>query len=200
MPKLLTSPAKYTPAFHMLTHSANNKQEYERLYYNTDGIDFKLPDGFLLVRNDLTETEFELAVLDLNNQAVVYYNKVRQVDEVFLGAKPVVQCLVWRSTKRRYVGALRGVAGDVFFEYLLKTYNVVMSDNEQTLHGHQFWMYQIDRAMEEGMYVYKFDQISCELTRVYDETETVDFYGSEDEYWTKLLIISVDELPHTVSK
>ena len=69
---------------------------------------------------------------------VVYYNRVMIVGYIDLNARPVTQCLLWRTYDFKHGKVLQGVAGDVFFNYLLDQYQVIMSDNCQTGNGQQF--------------------------------------------------------------
>ncbi len=73
------------------------------------------------------------------SQEVVYYNRVIIQPDVVLNCRPVTQILVWRILKREHRAVLRDLAGKVFFDYLLESYNVIVSDMNQIHDGISFW-------------------------------------------------------------
>jgi hypothetical protein len=160
-----------------------------------------LPPSYRLIRIDgrLDDDKFEIALLDTATNAVVYYNRVIIVGDIYLEAKPVTQCLVWRTTNYPHSEVLHGVAGDVFFKYLLEAYQVIMSDNAQTGNGQQFWLTQISRALYENLFVYYYDSMRCKLQLIGNEGALEELkstmWGEDDSYCYQLAIISKVELP-----
>ena len=206
MPKLLVNGRKIAEEFAFLSSAERNSAFFSELT-KAVAVDIgrclsrPLPPSYRLIRIDgrLDDDKFEIALLDTATNAVVYYNRVIIVGDIYLEAKPVTQCLVWRTTNYPHSEVLHGVAGDVFFKYLLEAYQVIMSDNAQTGNGQQFWLTQISRALYENLFVYYYDSMRCKLQLIGNEGALEELkstmWGEDDSYCSQLAIISKVEVP-----
>ena len=134
MPKLLVNGRKIAEEFAFLSSAERNSAFFSELT-KAVAVDIgrclsrPLPPSYRLIRIDgrLDDDKFEIALLDTATNAVVYYNRVIIVGDIYLEAKPVTQCLVWRTTNYPHSEVLHGVAGDVFFKYLGKLFEQVVA-------------------------------------------------------------------------
>lgn len=97
---------------------------------------------------------------------------------------------MWRTVSEEHDIATRYLPKS-FFSYLLKTYSIVVSDEEQTGAGKRFWETMIDWAFTAHLNVYISDRTeeNRPLTVVKD---TDDLYENWDAFcWGK------DRDPHT---
>lgn len=67
------------------------------------------------------------------------------------GRTHCTQVMVWRTFLPEYQSALHGLA-KLFFAWLLETYEIVVSDQEQTGDGRRFWEYRINDAIADPQY------------------------------------------------
>lgn len=93
-----------------------------------------------------------IVLLDKNNNFVNYF--VRFIHKKLDGEKYATQVAVWRTTdptiprEEEY-----GIATKVFFDILLKKFDRIASDMQQTNDGRNFWMLQMARAARSGFKV-----------------------------------------------
>jgi hypothetical protein len=206
MPKLLVNGRKIAEEFAFLSNDDKNRELFLAL---TDAqskdigncLSDGLPPSYKLIRVDgrIADDRFEIALIELMTGSVVYYNRVMIVGYLDLNAKPVTQCLLWRSYDFQHSKVLHGVAGDVFFNYLLEEYQVIMSDNSQTGNGQQFWLSQLSRAIYESLFVYYYDVLSCSIKRIDSAEMLADLvdtmWGEADDFSYHLAAISKIPLP-----
>lgn len=140
MLKHLIQIAKITADFSHLVETEQNLALYQLLssgaeiVHEVDGL--ILPPGYRLIRvNDrlgINAVHFKLALVNDVAKEVVYYNRVVTHNDIELSCRPISQVLVWRTRKPQHTLILAGLATKVFFEYLIKRYDVVVSDVNQT--------------------------------------------------------------------
>lgn len=163
-----------------------------------------LPPGYRLIRVDsrldLNFEHFELAVLCDITHEVVYYNKVTVTNDKELHCRPVSQVLVWRTRKPQHNAALGGLATKIFFHYLIKSYDVVISDRNQTNEGMSFWQGRMYEALMYGLYVYAYDEMNAEIRQISNQDEVGNYqswlWGNKDHHPHRLAIISKIILPN----
>ncbi|PHM69040.1 hypothetical protein [Xenorhabdus kozodoii] len=209
MPLHLENIDKVAADFSHLNESERNRALYDVLNPLANEIvkdvdELILPPGYRLIRVDnrltLGRTHFELALLcDITNE-VVYYNKVIITNDVELNCRPVSQVLIWRTKKPTHNAALIGLASKIFFHYLIKSYDVVASDVNQTTEGMSFWQARMYEALQYRLYVYGYDVMSGEVRQISNEDE-VGYYqswlwGNAEHYMNRLAIISRIALPN----
>ena len=203
MPKNYLAQSKVDMEFQFLNSSALNRAEYLRLCSICTDISEEagvlLAPGYRLVRTVLDGSNFLLALLCDTAQEIVYYIRCELRGDLHLNAKPVTQVFLWRTSVHSHVRATTGVAGEVFFQYLVGRYTLVASDSYHTAPGREFWVRQTSRALGSGMFVYRYDRLLCALTRVVDHevirTNSADIWGDTDTYLNVLLVLSSEELP-----
>lgn len=210
---------------HQLYQSFKNKT-YDSFSIGTQIDGLILPDGYDLIRtNDfISESENEVmdkesAISDADNfltsiqksfpkksqialvshleQKVIYYNKLIINYDIALGCKPITQVLLWRTSDPRYKKIVRGLAEKVFFDYLLNNYNIIFSDNYQSVYGQRFWESCLLQAIDDGLYTYMYEQMSAKLvhlTRELFESKKAEIWGEEEKFAWILAIISKSEI------
>ncbi|MDE9434370.1 hypothetical protein KKI95_00005 [Xenorhabdus bovienii] len=209
MPMKLINVEKINEVFVHLNESLDNHSLYAELVngnYITDQIKgLSLAPGYRMVRVDgrfgdlMSQSHFELALVNDVSKEVVYYNRVIIQPDVVLNCRPVTQILVWRTLRREHRAVLHELAGLVFFGYLLERYNVIVSDMNQTHDGLSFWQSRMYDALAYNMYVYAYDMVTCELRRILTEDDVGRqeswLWGNLEHYQNRLAIISKSELP-----
>ncbi|KAA1181283.1 hypothetical protein [Photorhabdus heterorhabditis] len=209
MPKRLVNPDKVNEVFVHLNEGRDNRALYTTLMNGSDITSqingLLLAPGYRMVRVDgrledwISQSHFELALLNDVSQEVVYYNRVIIQPDVVLSCRPVTQILVWRILKREHRVVLRDLAGKVFFDYLLESYNVIVSDMNQTHDGISFWQARMYDALAYNMHVYAYDMITCELHKILSDKEIASkeswLWGDPEHHQNRLAIISKSELP-----
>jgi hypothetical protein len=106
---------------------------------------------------------------------------------------------VWQSgvwVKEGY-SYLDGLARKIFFDFLLKDNQVILTDSVQSWDGKRFWMNCIGRAFDKGLNVYYFDFKTEELIKIKDKqtweafkNEHKDIWGKTDRHKMKRMIIT----------
>lgn len=209
MPKQLFKPSEVQQTFAQLNMRISNEELFQAIV-NVPTMTpielaaISLPPGYQLVRIDnrlpaVPFEHFELVVINHLLREVVYYNRVIIQPDAFLNHLPVTQILVWRTPNPVHNAALQGLAGKVFTLYLLKNYNVVITDRHQTQQGQNFWLTRLYEALAANKFVYGYDMISCELRQIETPEQigqvTEWLWGDDDNYQNRLAIISVMPLP-----
>ncbi|MEI2263789.1 hypothetical protein [Erwinia sp. CGal63] len=207
MPARLINAAKVNEVFAHLNESKDNVVLYSAL---ANGKEIQLTGltlspGYRLVRVDgrlagkITQEHFELALINDVSEDVAYYNRVVIQPDVFLNCRPVTQVLVWRTQKPKHRKELHELAGEIFLGYLLKYYDVIISDMNQTYDGIAFWQARMYDALAYGLKVYAYDMISCELNEIKSDDDVGHYeqwlWGDLRHYQHRLAIISKLPLP-----
>lgn len=176
---------KLKDTFDVFEDDNNNRQQYEyyarRVLENISSrIRFDFEEGTRLVTVSPTErsTLLEILMLDDVSRMVLYYNKVEVAEIDFSPDAGVVQVLVWRS---RDDYRASGVTDRVFFDYLVKLYEMVVSDYEHTEQGQIMRERLLLDAIENPNY-------SCgifnkDIEEVITLESDVELAETMDEYW-----------------
>lgn len=115
----------------------------------------------------------EIYCLDSSIQKLTYSMEFKTKSNPVLGTF-VWQASVWHS---KIDPVTTGLPERVFFEYLLPTYETVLTDSRQSWDGKRFWMSMIPKAFEKGLNVYYFDFGTNQLTNIIDFTHWKSFYN-----------------------
>ncbi|WP_380179296.1 hypothetical protein [Kalamiella sp. sgz302252] len=211
MPAKFINATKVNEVFAHLNESEDNAALYSALA-NGEEVQIEgviLSPGYRLVRVDdrfagkISQSHFELALINDLSEDVAYYNRVVIQPDVFLNCRPVTQVLVWRTQKPKHRKELHELAGAVFLHYLLKRYDVIISDMNHTHDGIAFWQARIYDALAYGLKVYAYDMLSCELNQIRSEEEVGHYeqwlWGDINHYQNRLAIISKLALPVSAS-
>jgi hypothetical protein len=208
MPKLIVRPAVIRQEFAHLVRTADNAHLYQRIATAENLTEISaaarhtLPPGYRLLRIDaLTPDvhEFDVALLNDVEKSVVYFNRVMVSSIHDLNCRPATQMLVWRSQADAHKLVLRDLAQDVFFNYILERYDVILSDNHQTNEGKFFWQRLMSRALALDLKVYYYQMMDATLDPINDQEALNEL---EDKLWSEedgqeyhLALISKVELP-----
>lgn len=218
MPKLLLNERKINQDFAKLTKRDANKSLYDAMTTTAPSVlvtpieraaKHTLAPGYRLVRVDGREPEingfptFEIALLNDITQQVVYYNHVIITQVSDLNCRPASQMMVWRSSDQKHEAVLNNLANNVFFNYILERYDVILSDSSHTGQGQFFWKRQMSSALARGLYVYFYRMLEAQLEPILNQ-EALDeldesLWGEDDRYSHHLAIISRINLPTDLS-
>ena len=215
MPKLLLNQRKISQEFARLTKRDANDALYSSINAHGAKVDISgeakhsLPPGYRLLRVDGRQAAeshgeiFEIALLNDLTKQIVYYNQVVITEIVDLNCRPASQMLVWRSTDQQHSSVLRDLASNVFFNYVLERYDVILSDNTHTSDGQFFWKRQMSSALARNLFVYFYRMLEAKLERIPDQAALDDLddtlWGDDDPYSYHLAIISKVELPAEIT-
>lgn len=204
MPRNYTAQSKIDADFRQYDDDDLNRQEFLRISAaSTQDISQAalvfVPPSYRLVRLDIDETHFEIALICEADQSIAYYIKALIWLDILLNGKPVTQTLIWRTNNVAHQRVTSGMSEDVFFNYLVKIYNIVASDANHTMEGKNFWVRQMGMALFRGLYVYRYDLLESSLIRVLDHAiirnNSIDLWGDAPKYEMILAVISQNELP-----
>lgn len=211
MPKLIVRQTEIRKAFRHLSVQEANTRLYEELMAQPDNLITEIHAearcimavGYRLLRIDSRDgpdqDTFEIALVNDVIKAVAYYNKVVVAPLIDLHCRPATQNLVWRSTDAQHAPVLRDVAQNVFFNYVLEHYDVILSDNHHTGEGKHFWQRQMSLALAYDMHVYYYQMLTATLTAIPDQAALSaledELWGTDDAQEYHLALISKVELP-----
>lgn len=85
--------------------------------------------------------------------------------------KTVTQTIIWRDDASELA---QGIAVKMFFEVLLKKFNSIISDSQQTPDGNRFWRSRLANAVSRGMRVARVDT-NQHIVDWYDPSGPGDF-------------------------
>ncbi len=134
----------------------------------------------------------------LKDDITAYAVKIVTGKFVVPGKQHCTQVMVWRTFIAEHQAALNGLA-KLIFAWLLETYEIVVSDNEQTADGRRFWEYRISEAIADPEYevmIWDGTKEDDELQRITSEAEFVSkwspyAWGTDPEiHQHRLLVIS----------
>lgn len=140
----------------------------------------------------------------LKDDITAYAVKIVTGKFVVPGKQHCTQVMVWRTFMPEYQDALQGLAKRIF-AWLLETYEIVVSDNEQTADGRRFWEYRISEAIADPEYevmIWDGTKEDDELQRITSEAEFVSkwspyAWGTDPEiHQHRLLVISKIKSPN----
>lgn len=209
MPKLIVKREEIRQEFAHLVRTEDNARLYQRLSNETRLSDISaeaknpVPPGYRLLRIDPAPGtaihEFEIALLNDVEQTVVYYNRVSVTGISDLNCRPATQMLVWRSQNALHQMVLRDLAKNIFFNYILEHYDVILSDNNQTAEGKFFWQRQMSQALAYNIHVYYYQMMTAELQPIADQAALDNLedklWAEEDDKQYHLALISKVALP-----
>nr|WP_232832559.1 hypothetical protein [Photorhabdus sp. CRCIA-P01] len=113
----MVNPEKVNEVFAHLNESSDNHTLYTALMNGVDITDqikgLSLSPGYRMVRVDgrfgsrISQSHFELALVNDVSKEVAYYNRVVIQPDVVLNCRPVTQILVWRIRTPQHRAVLR---------------------------------------------------------------------------------------------
>ena len=174
---------------------------------------FVVPAGYELLANSPTQTEEgTLQTICLiyaygPEPTTVYKLKmiVRNEPNAYLPMKNCTQLLVWRQISGEHRAILSGFAR-TFFNYLLRSHSIMISDEQQTDDGKRFWLDRMGEsfaiAKQDVCYI-DLDSLDDSMTPLIEKIENVDDlmevyvpkgWGTGEEYKNKAFVISNRDL------
>lgn len=122
-------------------------------------------------------------------------------NDIVAGQTSCTQIKVWRTTNDKHQSAVADLPRH-FFRWLLDTYHIVVTDEEQTGDGRRFWEVMISWALAAGFYVYASDGGEPErpLFAVQDMESFFEYWsdfcwGNDPDIHThRLIVISKKEI------
>lgn len=151
----------------LLTRTADNSAFYRALMAADEVLEINEMAGlrvdprYRLVRVDhrlgTAKNEFEIALVDDLQLSVAYYDKVTLVRDLRVSSQYLAQNDVWRSASERHSLALSDMTQKVLFNYIVLSYDILLSSETMRDGGNFYWHRQVSRAIEKGLYVYVYD-------------------------------------------
>ena len=178
-PLVYESPQLIGPVKFGVEKSAGNSAMVDKLTRNGQLINKTSSHEIVLTGN---WQKGELGRIDTRSHKLDYYVAYETKTYGFLG-KTVTQIAVWKPE----TSLDRTVASDIFFNYLLKHFPSVISDQKQTDHGRRFWIARMKEATQRGMTVglVNMNDKSYEL---FDKSKMSfdDWIEKQDSAWSPL--------------
>lgn len=131
-----------------------------------------LPSGYRLVCvTDRARAPFkstlEIALLHDSSGRVVYYQPV-WITTHNAQARCAAHSVMWRSADYQHKAALRHLALNIQFNFLLVQYDLILSDGNLHGGGPFFWEAQISAALAKGLFVFVRDAQAIEPLHIPD--------------------------------
>lgn len=172
-------PQLISPTNFGLNSPKKNKAKAEQyLKSNHDEIIRETKD-YILFR-DGSDKRGMICLVNKNDSIIEYY-----VDYEFSYTKQlpgVTQVKLWRMITGTYNG---GLTQDIFFNYLLKKYNTIISDRQQTKNGRDFWLRQMAFAASKGLHIGLYHE-GLKDTNWFDPTkQSIDDWIRSNYGWGK---------------
>lgn len=105
---------------------------------------FVLPVGYRLLKS-LYGEEYRIVTTDEGQPYTAYAVKLQFQNEITFPHGAATQVMVWRTPRTVHQPVISGFP-QLFFQWLLNEYDIVVSDSEQTGDGQRFWLRMIDWA------------------------------------------------------
>lgn len=142
---------------------------------------------------------YELAYIDVTDPNVpkmLYFVKFIVKKIHYIKQDAAQQIAVWRADGSEAVG----IAGDIFFNYLLPITGCMVTDIYQTTDGQKFWGDRISNALERGLFVYYIDVMPPNRKTVpilnYGDliSHKDEIWGNGQKYHERRVIITQNQL------
>lgn len=153
---ILLKDVRESETFAHLSDPDQNREEYARLMAqdsteigSTLGIDLPKDYELRIIEHLNEHIELEIFVANIKENRIALFNRIEKT-EIHLegiGDKPIKQAMIWRQSVGADAKATRDVVEEVFFKKLVGSYNIVVSDSEQTRDGKRMWMGLLYTAM-----------------------------------------------------
>jgi len=149
--------------------------------------------------HNLYKKGYELALIDETDKDVpkiLYFVKflVKRIN--YIKRDSAQQIAVWRADGSEAVG----IAGDIFFNYILPITGCIVTDIYQTKEGQKFWQDRIANALERGLHVYYLDVMppNRKIVPILNYNDLIsnrdEIWGDGQKYHERRVIITKDKL------
>lgn len=160
---------------------------------------YSLPQGYRFIKA-LKKNQYRLITQNENPETVYLVELIFRKDIIF-NKTTCTQIKVWRTVSEEHDSAVRYFPRS-FFNYLLETYNIAVSDEEQTNAGKRFWETMIDWAFKADLNIYISDGTEEDhpLTPIkntdelYERWENFCWGKDRDVHTHRLVVISKEKL------
>ena len=200
-----------------LTTPSSNKEETAAFLNAKPAVfalpDFAVPAGYQLVANNPVKTadgEIQTICLIYSGGDVaetVYKVKmiVRNEPNAYLPVKNCTQLIVWRQAAGPHGFVLSGFARTIF-NFLLRTHNIMITDEQQTADGRRFWLDRMGESfaiVDRNVYYINLDELDEEMTPVVERIQSFEElmenyvplgWGVDEEHKNRAFIISTQNL------
>ncbi|OTA18966.1 phage protein [Xenorhabdus beddingii] len=179
--------------------------EHTKNFIEKGVIDFHLadaviPDGYRFVKA-LNKDEYRMVTTGAGQPETVYAVKLLFRNDIVINKETCTQIMVWRTLSSKHQTAASSLPR-IFFKHLLKSYSIVVTDEEQTGDGKRFWKIMIDWALVTNYHVYISDgtEMDRPLTQVSSISELIEkweafCWGYDTEvHRHRLIVISKNAL------
>lgn len=158
-----------------------------------------VPHGYHFVKA-VNEEHYRLITTN-NNSETVYLTKFNPQNNLLLNQTNCIQIKLWRSRHVRHQSAIIDLP-KIFFTHLLDTYNVIATDEEQTLESKGFWDDMLYWAFKCKYAVYILDRTKeshsllpiMNIENFYDHWEMFCWGMNQEIYSRRIIIISKNQL------
>jgi hypothetical protein len=200
MEELFESPKSIEPWDFGLDDPKNNlKTSFEIISDHNKEVVDKIDDSYITLYRLRKPRRY--ALIDhsnTNRPRLLYIMYYVEKYHNFIGHKFATQIAVWRNSAAL---ASEGVAKRIFFDELLREFNVVATDACQTPDGARFWDIRIAEALSKKLFVYyvnllperTFIQITSEV-EYEDLKNDHEIWGNEQKHKQRKIIISSTKL------
>ena len=175
--------------------------------------DFAVPAGYQLVASSPVQSqEGEVQTICLiysggDEAEIVYKVKmiVRNEPNAYLPIKNCTQLIVWRQVAGPHGAVLSGFARTVF-NFLLRSHNIMISDEQQSADGQRFWLDRMGESFviaDRNVYYIDLNELDDEMVptvnHIHNFDELMEEYvpkgwGTGEEHKNRAFIISTQNL------
>jgi hypothetical protein len=175
----------------------NKPSENARIYAKLAGNKFKQEVRRLSESVVLYRFRTHFFALHGEDRRVGYYMRYETDAKRIVRGSYVSQAIVWAD---QIYPETAHLAKDVFFEILLPEKETILTDDEQTQLGQNFWSGVVGRALAEGRYAYYVDLLAKQIVPLQKSTdfwrviEDFDVYGPTRRHEPKRFAVAVHPL------
>lgn len=153
-------------------------------------------DYILFQTGDKFNGTFDL--IDKDNNRIDYFVRYKSEKYDVLGTF-VTQVMLWRRNISPYV---QNITTRIFYDELLKQWSTIMSDNQQTRDGYEFWERRLSDAYRKGYAIGIIDLrnraktkkiYTGKINKIKEWLKENDVYGPDEKHFHIRYFISRDE-------
>lgn len=144
---LFESPQIVSPTDFDLKNPDKNKELADEILSKAKEIIRETPDYYLVRTGDLNNKGY-IAQISKSSGLITYMIKYETSQNKLIG-RFVTQVALWRDLLE--YGINKGLTTEIFFDYLLPVTGTIISDNEQTANGRDFWLRKLAEAHNNGL-------------------------------------------------
>lgn len=159
--------------------ATNLKKSAICIKYKVADLDELNPDAtkYLCIKSRLPETEIIISLIDKESNKLVFYSKLEEDAANLVSSTPITQVSVWRLVSDlNTLGMPKKV-----FNFVLRHYGTIISDDIHTPAGKEFWKSRMIDADSEG---YKVGILNTEEDSAeYSKGDIISWIQEKDVAW-----------------